>query len=73
MGYIAIQIESNYTYYSKGANKLSQKIGCNATTITKNIKKVGQSKIIKGYKVIRCEDLINNNRGSSVLRNKMHY
>jgi hypothetical protein len=66
MGFIAINLISNYSYYSKGAYKLSLKIGCNASTITKNIKKVGESKIIKGYNIIKCEDLINNNRGKHI-------
>ena len=72
MGYVAIQNDTNKAYYSKGANKIADKIECNPTTITRNLKKVGDKKEIKGYIVFKVEDLSNQNRGnnirSSVLR-----
>ena len=35
MGFIARNLTTNKVYYSKGANKISYLIGCNAQTITK--------------------------------------
>lgn len=69
MGYTAKEIVTNITYYSKGANKLSVKIGCNASTITKFFKIKGNfklDKVIKGFIVSKTIDLVNENRGSKV-------
>ena len=59
MGYIAKEISTNKVYYSKGANKISDKIGCNYSTITKFFQ-------IKGYLVSKTIDLNNQSRGISI-------
>lgn len=66
MGYIAINETTKQAFYSKGANKLADKIGCNPSTITKSLKKFGENKIIKGFTVTKCFDLSNNDRGLNI-------
>ena len=69
MGYIAKEISTNKVYYSKGANKISDKIGCNYATITKffQIKEnLTKEKEIKGYLVSKTIDLNNQSRGISI-------
>lgn len=69
MGYIAKEISTNKVYYSKGANKISEKIGCNYSTITKFFNKkenIGVEKEIKGYLVSKTIDLSNQKRGVNI-------
>lgn len=69
MGYIARKKDTNIVYYSKGANKLADLIGCNYSTITKFFAKrenKGKEKDIKGYLVSETIDLANQNRGSNI-------
>jgi hypothetical protein len=69
MGYIAKEISTNKVYYSKGANKISEKIGCNYSTLTKFFNKkenLGVEKIIKGFIVSQTIDLNNQNRGNNI-------
>jgi hypothetical protein len=69
MGYIARQISTNITYYSKGANKIADKIGCNYSTITKFFAKrenKGKDKEIKGYIISQTVDLAYQNRGNNI-------
>jgi len=69
MGYIAKEISTNKVYYSKGANKISEKIGCNYSTLTKffNLKEnIGKEKTIKGFIISKTIDLINQNRGNNI-------
>lgn len=69
MGYICKEIITNKVYYSKGANKISEKIGCNYSTITKffSIKEnLNKEKEIKGYLVSKTIDLSNQSRGINI-------
>jgi len=69
MGYIAKEISTNKVYYSKGANKISEKIGCNYSTLTKFFSKkenLGVEKTIKGFIVSQTIDLNNQNRGNNI-------
>jgi len=69
MGYIAREIRTNKVYYSKGANKLADKIGCNYSTITKYFSKQqnkGTEKEIKGFIISETIDLTNQNRGNNI-------
>lgn len=65
MGFIAKQISTNKVYYSKGANKLADLIGCHYSTITKHFQNSSSDKVIKGYIVSKTIDLANKDRGSS--------
>jgi hypothetical protein len=69
MGYIARQISTNIVYYSKGANKIADKIGCNYSTITKFFAKrenKGKDKEIKGYIITQTINLVYENRGNNI-------
>ena len=69
MGYIAKEISTNRVYFSKGANKISEKIGCNYSTITKFFKSEEnkyKEKVIKGFIVSKTIDLNNQSRGISI-------
>lgn len=66
MGYIAKEISTNKLYYSKGANKIADLIGCNYSTITKHFKNSNSDKVIKEYLVSITIDLTNKDRGSSI-------
>lgn len=69
MGYIAKEISTNKVFYSKGANKIADKIGCNYSTITKffGIKEnLNKEKIIKGYIISKTIDLANQSRGINI-------
>jgi hypothetical protein len=69
MGYIAKEISTNKVYYSKGANKISEKIGCNYSTLTKFFNKkenIGVEKVIKGFVVAKTIDLSYQNRGNNI-------
>lgn len=65
MGYIAKQISTNIIYYSKGANKIADLIGCHYSTITKHFQNTSSDKVIKGYIVSKTIDLTNRDRGSN--------
>lgn len=65
MGFIAKKISTNEIYYSKGANKIADLIGCNYSTITKHFQNTTLDKTIKGYIVSKTIDLANKDRGSS--------
>ena len=69
MGYIATNLTTNNTYFSKGANKIADKIGCNYSTITKFFSKrdnLNKEKVIKGYSIRKTIDLMNQNRGNNI-------
>jgi hypothetical protein len=69
MGYIAKNLSTNITYYSKGANKIADLIGCNYSTITKFFaikENKGKDKVIKGYIIAQTVDLNNQKRGLSI-------
>ena len=69
MGYIARELSTNNIYYSKGANKIAQKIGCNYSTITKFFQireNKSKEKVIKGFAVSQTIDLSNQNRGNNI-------
>ncbi|HSE99819.1 MAG TPA: hypothetical protein VLA48_02895 [Nitrososphaeraceae archaeon] len=65
MGFIAKKIDTNTIYYSKGANKIADLIGCHYSTITKHFQNSSSDKVIKGYIVSKTIDLANKDRGSS--------
>lgn len=65
MGFIAKKIDTNNIYYSKGANKIADLIGCHYSTITKHFQISSLDKVIKGYIVSKTIDLANKDRGSS--------
>jgi len=69
MGYIAKEISTNKVYFSKGANKIADKIGCNYSTITKFFAisdNLNKEKEIKGYLVSKTIDLSNQKRGINI-------
>jgi hypothetical protein len=66
MGFIAKKIGTNNTYYSKGANKIADLIGCHYSTITKHFKNSALDKVIKGYIVSITVELSNKSRGGSI-------
>lgn len=69
MGYIARNIITNETFYSKGANKLADKIAINYSTITKFFAKKenkGKDKVIKGYIISKTIDILNQSRGINI-------
>ena len=66
MGYIGRKIDTNEVFYSKGANKLAEKVGCNASTITKHYSKRENryvDKEIKGWIVSKVVEIENKDRG----------
>lgn len=68
MGFIARNLTTNEVFYSKGANKIASKVGCNYSTITKFFTKKenkGKDKEIKGYIISKTEDIMNQSRGKS--------
>ena len=68
MGFIATKLTTNETFYSKGANKIADLIGCNYSTITKFFsiaENKHKEKVFKGYSIQKTIDLANKNRGSS--------
>ena len=69
MGFIARNITTNELYYSKGANKIANKVGCNYSTITKFFaiqENKLKDKLIKGFLISRTIELANENRGNDV-------
>ena len=66
MGFIAKKLSTNEVYYSKGANKIADLIGCNYSTITKHFQNTTLDKTIKGYLVSKTIDLNNQSRGISI-------
>ena len=66
MGFIAKKNNTNTTYYSKGANKIADLIGCHYSTITKHFQNSTLDKEIKGYVVSKTIDLNNQSRGISI-------
>ena len=69
MGYIARNLTTNEVFFSKGANKIAQKVGCNYSTITKFFaerENKGKDKEIKGYLISKVTELENQNRGNNI-------
>jgi hypothetical protein len=68
MGYIARNLTTNEVFYSKGATKLAEKIGCSESTILKFFNKKenkGKDKPFKGWTISKTIDLLNRKRGFS--------
>ena len=69
MGYIARNLNTNEVFFSRGANKITYKVGINYSTITKFFAKKenkGKDKTIKGYIISETIDLLNQNRGNNI-------
>ena len=69
MGYIARNLNTNEVFYSKGANKIADKVGCNYSTITRFFSKrenKGKDKLINSYIISKTTDLMNQNRGNNI-------
>ena len=66
MGFTAKKNNTNTTYYSKGANKIADLIGCHYSTITKHFQNSTLDKEIKGYIVSKTIELTNQSRGISI-------
>ena len=66
MGFIAINNNTKEVYFSKGANKIANLVGCNPTTITKKLKKPHQWREFKHYSIAKTFDLSNFDRGSDI-------
>lgn len=66
MGFTAKKINTNTTYYSKGANKIADLIGCHYSTITKHFQNSSLDKEIKGYVVSKTIELTNKGRGINI-------
>lgn len=68
MGYIARKISTNEVFYSKGANKIANKLDIHYSTITKffnNPNNKGKDKPVKDYIVSKTIELTNERRGKS--------
>jgi len=69
MGFIVRNLTTNEVYYSKGANKIANLIGCNYSTITKfyqiNSNK-NKDKLIRGWLISKTNDLNNQKRGINI-------
>ena len=69
MGYIARNTNTNEVFYSKGATKLANKIGCTGSNITKwfnNPKNKGKDKTYKHWIVSKVIEIKAQNRGSNI-------
>ena len=69
MGFIVRDLMTNEVYYSRGANKIANLIGCNYSTITKFYQKrenQNKDKLINGWNVSKTNDLSNQNRGNNI-------
>jgi hypothetical protein len=66
MGYIAQRISTKEVFYSKGANKLADLIGCHPSTITKNAKFEYTKKEYNGFIFAKVTEIANKNRGAGV-------
>ena len=69
MGYIAREITTNKVFYSKGANKIADKIGCNYSTVTKYYAKKenwNKDKEIRGYIISLVIEINNKSRGNNI-------
>jgi predicted transcriptional regulator len=66
MGYIARNLTTNKVFYSKGANKIADLVGCNYSTITKHFQNSSLDKVIKGYIVSKTVELLNKGRGTKI-------
>ena len=69
MGFIARNLTTNEVYYSRGANKIANLIGCNYSTITKFYQKrenLMKDKLIKGWNISKTNDLSNQSRGINI-------
>ena len=66
MGFIAINNETKQVYFSKGANKIADLVGCNPTTITKVLQKPHQWREFKHWTIAKTLDLGNSDRGSDI-------
>lgn len=69
MGYIARNNNTNEVYYSKGANKIANLIGCTSSNITKYFlknKNNNLDKTIREWTVSKTTDLNNKKRGYSL-------
>lgn len=73
MGYIARNLDTNEVFFSKGANKIASKVGCNYSTLTKFFSKYenrGKDKLVRGFIVSKTIDLLNESRGKNI---KFHF
>lgn len=66
--YILKDKKENKLYYSKGANKIAQKVGKSASTITRHFAKTSEPKVIEGYIISKPIPLENKNRGKCIKR-----
>lgn len=69
MGYIARNLNTNEVFYSKGANKLANKIGCTGSNLTKFFTKKEnylKDKTFKGWLVSKTVEIEAKNRGSNI-------
>lgn len=63
MGYIAQKTSTKEVFYSKGANKIADLIGCHPSTITKNAKFEYTTKEYNGYIFAKVTEIANKDRG----------
>lgn len=69
MGYIARNLTTNETFYSKGANKIADLIGCTGSNITKFFNKEenkNKDKPFKGWIITKVIEIKAKNRGSNI-------
>lgn len=69
MGYIARNLNTNEVFYSKGASKIANLIGCSQSNITKffnNKENKNKDKTFKGWLISKVEEISPKNRGSNI-------
>ena len=69
MGYIVRNLNTNEVFYSKGASKIANLIGCSQSNITKFFNKNEnkfKDKSFKGWIVSKVEEIEPKNRGSNI-------
>ena len=65
LGYIARNLETNKVFYSSGAAKIADLVGCTSSNLYKYLKKKDK-KIFLGWEIEKTIDLPNKNRGKNI-------
>ena len=69
MGYTARNLDTNEVFYSKGASRIANLVGCNPSTITKFFNKKENKcvdKTFRGWLINKVEEIPFKNRGSNI-------
>lgn len=69
MGYIVRNLTTNEVFFSKGASRIANLIGCSQSNITKFFNKKdnkNKDKTFKGWLISKAEEIKPKNRGSNI-------